>query len=211
MSFIESLTDYQLDALKEVGNIGSGNAATSLSMLLNHKVDMKVPAVRIVDYNEMMELVGGPDKLIAAVFLRIEGEAPGNMFFVLSPEEAETFVKQMTGSEDFSVQEPPFDEMAMSALQEMGNILAGSYLSALSDFINVLLQPSVPLLTIDMAGAILAEGLLELSQVSDYAIIIDTIIDDHEDENKPIQGHFFLLPDPDSFPKIFNKLGIPDQ
>ncbi|MCZ0702585.1 chemotaxis protein CheC [Natronobacillus azotifigens] len=210
-SFIESLTEYQLDTLKEIGNIGSGNAATSLSMLLNHKVDMNVPAVRVVGFDQMMDLVGGADKLIVAVFLRIEGEAPGNMFFVLSPGEAETFVKEMTGIESFSVEQPPLDEMALSALQELGNILAGAYLSALSDFIQVLLQPSVPLLTIDMAGAILAEGLMELSQVSDYAIIIDTIIDDHENDREPITGHFFLLPDPDSFPKIFDRLGVSEQ
>lgn len=211
MSFIESLTDYQLDTLKEVGNIGSGNAATSLSILLNHKVDMRVPAVRVVGFDQMMDLVGGGDKLIVSVYLRIKGDAPGNMFFVLSPEEAETFVKAMTGIDSFSIEQPPLDEMGLSALQELGNILAGSYLSALSDFIEILLQPSVPILTIDMAGAILAEGLMELSQVSDYAIVIDTIIDDHETEGEPIRGHFFLLPDPESFPKIFDRLGVPDQ
>ncbi|WP_182199178.1 chemotaxis protein CheC [Paraliobacillus salinarum] len=208
MSYIESLNENQLDALKEVGNIGSGNAATSLSTLLHRKVDMKVPAVRVVDFDEMMDLVGGPDTLIVSVFLRINGEAPGNMFFVLSPDEAEAFVKEMTGIDNFSVMQPPFDEMGLSALQEMGNILAGSYLSALSDFIHILLQPSVPLLHIDMAGAILTQGLIELSQESDYAIIIDTFINDVNSEREPIKGHFFLLPDPESFPKIFDQLGV---
>ncbi|GGM21524.1 CheY-P phosphatase CheC [Paraliobacillus quinghaiensis] len=210
MSFIESLTAYQLDTLKEVGNIGSGNAATSLSALLNQKVDMTVPAVRIVDFDQMMDLVGGPDTLIVSVYLRIQGDAPGNMFFVLSPSEAETFVREMTGIDSFTVDTPPLDEMGLSALQELGNILAGSYLSALSDFINVLLQPSVPLLHIDMAGAILTQGLMELSQESDYAIIIDTIINEQDNENDPIKGHFFLLPDPESFPKIFDRLGVED-
>ena len=208
MSFIESLTEYQLDTLKEVGNIGSGNAATSLSTLLNQKVDMTVPAVRIVDFDQMMDLVGGPDTLIVSVYLRIQGDAPGNMFFVLSPSEAETFVREMTGMDSFTFDNPPFNEMSLSALQELGNILAGSYLSALSDFINVLLQPSVPLLHIDMAGAILTQGLMELSQESDYAIIIDTIINEQGNENDPIKGHFFLLPDPESFPKIFDRLGV---
>ncbi|SEN57958.1 chemotaxis protein CheC [Amphibacillus marinus] len=209
MSFIKSLSGTQLDALKEIGNIGSGHAATALSMMLDRKVEMSIPSVRVVDFNEMMELVGGPETLIVAVFLRIEGDAPGNMFFVLSPEEANAFVKQLTGTTSFSIAD--IDEMSASALQEMGNILAGSYLSALSDFINVLLQPSVPILSIDMAGAILAEGLYELSHVSDYAIIIDTLIDDHSQDNRPIQGHFFLLPDPDSFSKIFNNLGVQPQ
>lgn len=208
MSFIESLTAYQLDTLKEIGNIGSGNAATSLSTLLNRKVDMTVPAVRVVGFDEMMDLVGGPDKIIVSVYLRIQGEAPGNMFFVLSPLEAEVFVKEMTGLEDFNLEKPPFDEMGLSALQELGNILAGSYLSALSDFIKILLQPSVPLLHIDMAAAILTQGLMELSQESDYAIIIDTIINEEGNSGEPIQGHFFLLPDPESFPKIFDRLGV---
>ncbi|WP_117169687.1 chemotaxis protein CheC [Paraliobacillus sediminis] len=208
MSFIESLTEYQLDTLKEIGNIGSGNAATSLSTLLNRKVDMTVPAVRVVDFDEMMDLVGGPDKIIVSVYLRIQGEAPGNMFFVLSPPEAEVFVKEMTGIDNFNLENPPFDEMGLSALQELGNILAGSYLSALSDFIKILLQPSVPLLHIDMAAAILTQGLMELSQESDYAIIIDTIINEEGNSGEPIQGHFFLLPDPESFPKIFDRLGV---
>ncbi|WP_112180864.1 MULTISPECIES: chemotaxis protein CheC [Paraliobacillus] len=208
MSFIESLTAYQLDTLKEVGNIGSGNAATSLSTLLNRKVDMTVPAVRVVGFDEMMDLVGGPDKIIVSVYLRIQGEAPGNMFFVLSPPEAEVFVKEMTGIDNFNLENPPFDEMGLSALQELGNILAGSYLSALSDFIKVLLQPSVPLLHIDMAAAILTQGLMELSQESDYAIIIDTIINEEGNNSEPIKGHFFLLPDPESFPKIFDRLGV---
>lgn len=208
MSFIESLTEYQLDTLKEIGNIGSGNAATSLSTLLNRKVDMTVPAVRVVGFDEMMDLVGGPDKIIVSVYLRIQGEAPGNMFFVLSPPEAEVFVKEMTGIDNFNLENPPFDEMGLSALQELGNILAGSYLSALSDFIKILLQPSVPLLHIDMAAAILTQGLMELSQESDYAIIIDTIINEEGNSGEPIQGHFFLLPDPESFPKIFDRLGV---
>lgn len=211
MASIESLTALQLDVMKEIGNIGSGNAATALSKMLNKKIDMHVPSVRVVDFEEMMNLVGGPEEIIATVYLRIEGEVPGQMFFILSPEEAESFVKQLTGIDDFSVVDHPDNPMALSALQEIGNILAGSYLSALSDFIGGSLQPSIPLLTIDMAGAILAEGLLEISQVSDYAMVIDTLIDDREDDGDPIKGHFFLLPDPDSFDHLFDKLGVNDQ
>ncbi|MCT2534545.1 chemotaxis protein CheC [Aquibacillus koreensis] len=210
MSFFESLSNYQLDILKEIGNIGSGNAATALSKLLNRKVDMKVPAVRVVDFDEMMNMVGGPEVTIVSVFLRIQGEAPGSMFFVLTPEEAETFVHQVTGSEQFSLQTPPFEEIGLSALHEVGNILAGSYLSALSDFTSINMQPSVPSLHMDMAGAILMQGLVEISQESDYAIIIDTTINEQDNKNETIQGHFLLLPDPDSFKRIFAALGVKD-
>lgn len=211
MSYIKNLTQYQLDILKEIGNIGSGNAATALSKLLNRKIDMEVPSVRVVSFDEMMDMVGGPDETIVSVFLRIKGEAPGSMFFVLSPTEAETFVQQITGNKTFSFQSPPFEELGLSALHEVGNILAGSYLSSLSDFTSINMQPSVPSLNMDMAAAILMQGLIELSQESDYAIIIDTTIIEQSDEVEAVQGHFFLLPDPESFKKIFTALGIKDQ
>ncbi|MRH42282.1 CheY-P-specific phosphatase CheC [Aquibacillus halophilus] len=211
MSFIENLTSYQLDILKEIGNIGSGNAATSLSKLLNRPIDMEVPSVRVLSFDETMEIVGGPDETIVSVFLRIQGDAPGSMFFVLSPGQAEQFVHQITGNTDFSFASPPFEEMGLSVLHEVGNILAGTYLSALSDFTKINMQPSVPALNIDMAGAILSQGLMELSRESDYAIIIDTTFNDNDKNNAQIQGHFFLLPDPESFEKIFVSLGVQDQ
>ncbi|MDL4840085.1 chemotaxis protein CheC [Aquibacillus rhizosphaerae] len=211
MSFMDKLTSYQLDILKEIGNIGAGNAATALSKLLNRKVDMNVPSVRVVDFDEMMEMVGGPEVIIVSVFLRINGEAPGSMFFVLSPAEAEVFVQQIIDDKEFSLNNPPFEELGLSALHEVGNILAGSYLSALSDLTSINMQPSVPSLNMDMAGAILMQGLVEISQESDYAIIIDTKINEQDNENREIQGHFFLLPDPESFKKIFTALGVKDQ
>ena len=98
--------------------------------------------------------------------------------------------------------------MAMSALQEVGNIMAGSYLSSLSDFTHLNLFPTVPSLSIEMAGAIISAGLLELSKVGDFAIVIDTKFMEVEQQLHSINGHFFLLPDPDSFETIFAALGI---
>ncbi|MEK4148359.1 chemotaxis protein CheC [Robertmurraya sp. FSL W8-0741] len=212
MSFLEKISTVHLDVLKEVGNIGAGNAATALSTLLNKKIDMRVPKVRVVSFDEMMEMAGGPENIVASVFLRIEGDAPGSMFFVLSLEQASTFIKQMTGDSQFSFEKLPYDEIAMSALQELGNILSGSYLSSLSDFTKLDLYPSVPALSIDMVGAIISYGLIELSQVSDFAIVIDTALDD-DDYNGPksVKGHFFLLPDPDSFEIIFRALGVTEN
>ncbi|PLR87447.1 chemotaxis protein CheC [Bacillus sp. V33-4] len=207
--FIEKISNMHLDILKEIGNIGAGHAATALSTLLNKKVDMRVPNVRVVSFDEMMEMAGGSENVVASVFLRIEGDAPGSMFFVLPLEQAAAFIRQMIGDSGFSFDNPPYDELAMSALQELGNILSGSYLSSLSDFTNLSLYPSVPALAIDMVGAIISYGLIELSQVSDYAIVIDTAL--NEDEMKDfesVRGHFFLLPDPESFQIIFKALGV---
>lgn len=209
MSFIKSINTIHLDILKEIGNIGAGHAATSLSKLLNKKIEMKVPNVRIVSFDEMMELAGGPEKVVACVFLRIEGDAPGSMFFVLSLEQAADYIIQMTGDKEFAFQQTPYSELALSALQEVGNILSGSYLSSLSDFTKLNLFPSVPALSIEMAGAVISFGLLELSQVSDYAIVIETQLREDDYENNSVTGHFFLLPDPQSFQIIFSSLGIP--
>ena len=209
MTFLKSISDVHLDILKEVGNIGAGHAATALSTLLNKKIDMKVPRVRVVSFDEVMDLAGGADNVVASVFLRIEGEAPGSMFFILPLPQAEKYIGQLTNNHSFSFSDGQENELALSALQELGNILSGSYLSSLSDFTKLSLYPSVPALSIDMVGAVVSFGLLELSQVSDYAIVIDTALDE-EDAQMPdsVNGHFFLLPDPDSFHIIFSALGV---
>jgi len=209
MSFHIKISDMHIDILKEVGNIGAGHAATALSTLLNKKIDMKVPNVRVVSFDEMMEMAGGAESVIASVFLRIEGDAPGSMFFVLPLQQAEKFIRLLIGDQTFSFSDSEVNELALSALQEMGNILSGSYLSSLSDFTQLNLMPSVPALSIDMAGAVISFGLLELSQVSDYAIVIDTALNEDEGQTEEsVKGHFFLLPDPESFNTIFKALGV---
>ncbi|WP_068672378.1 chemotaxis protein CheC [Oceanobacillus sp. Castelsardo] len=202
-----NLTGMQLDVLREVGNIGAGNAATSMSILLNRKIDMNVPSVSIVDYNDMMDIIGGPEELIVALLFQIEGEFPCTVYFILSIEEAENLIQNLTDNKNFTLMNDlSHDELAMSALKETGNIVIGSYLSALSDFIKCHLHPSIPYLSVDMAGATLTAGLVEISEVSDYAIVINTSIVSDSTEN--VQGHFFLLPEPDSIDRIFEALGI---
>ncbi|MFJ8266397.1 chemotaxis protein CheC [Peribacillus asahii] len=209
MSFIEKINSLHLDVLKEIGNIGAAHAATALSGILNQKIEMSVPNVRIISFDQMMELAGGPENVVASVFLRLEGDVTGSMFFILSLPAATYFIQQMIGNDSFVFEsESPHSEMSLSCLQELGNILSGSYLSSLSDFTNLHLYPSVPSLTIDMVGATISFGLLELSQVSDYAIVIDTVLDKEGDGSGAMNGHFFLLPDPDSFEVIFNSLGV---
>ncbi|MFD4928302.1 chemotaxis protein CheC [Peribacillus butanolivorans] len=208
MSFIEKINPLQLDILKEIGNIGAGHAATALSAILNRKIDMNVPNVRVVTFDEMMEMAGGAEQVVASIFLRIVGDASGSMFFILSLPVAEYFIQQMTGDETFSIDSTPYTDLALSCLQELGNILSGSYLTSLSDFTQLNLYPSVPSLSIDMVGATISYGLLELSQVSDTAIVIDTVLEKDQLLAESIDGHFFLLPDPESFDIIFSSLGV---
>ncbi|MBM6618422.1 chemotaxis protein CheC [Bacillus suaedaesalsae] len=212
MSFIKKLNSTHIDILKEVGNIGAGHAATSLSKLLDKKVDMKVPSVKVVSFNEVMDLVGGSENVVASVFLRVEGDAPGSMFFILSLEQASRFIRHLTNDPSFSMEQTPYSELAISALQELGNILTGSYLSSFSDFTKLNLYPSVPAISVDMIGAIISFGLIELSTVSDYAIVIDTtLIEEDQPISESVKGHFFFLPDPDSFSIIFKALGVTDH
>lgn len=200
---IERFKAVQLDVLKEIGNIGAGNAATALSKMLQTKIEMNVPEVRILSFDEIEDYVGGGEKVVVTIFLRIEGSIPGNMFFMLDLDSAQNLIIQILGEDELPYD---FDEMEMSALQEIGNILAGSYLSALADFTNLDLYPSVPAISIDMAMAILGYGLIELGHVGDIALVIDTTFTNGDEK---VEGHFFLIPDPPSFETLFQSLGVP--
>lgn len=203
MNHLNEFKDIQLDFLKEIGNIGAGHAATALSKLLNKPVDMQVPKVNIVSFNELTNILGGEEVVVVTVFLRIEGDISGNMFFILSEEGAQQLVKSMLGQSEES-----FNVLELSAIQEVGNILSGSYLSSLADFTKLKVYPSVPNVAIDMAAAILSYGLIEFSKIGDYALLIDTTFL-NIDGTEGIKGHFFLLPDPDSFNILFQSLGVP--
>ena len=203
------ITDMHLDILKEIGNIGAAHAATSLSQLLSRQVDMHVPSVELVTFDEMFDLAGGADETVAGIYLRIDGDLSGSMFFMLPLESANRFIQILTGEESFDFHTPPFSEIGVSSMQELGNILSGSYLSALSDFTSLKIYPTVPSLSVDMVGAIISFGLIEVSQYSDEVIVINTEIHgEGELEDERIHGHFFLLPDPSSYKTIFRSLGV---
>ncbi|WP_399538141.1 chemotaxis protein CheC [uncultured Paenibacillus sp.] len=204
MAFNEFADEFKLDVLKEVGNIGAGHAATALSRLLDKPVDMAVPTVSLVPFQEIADLVGGFEQVVVAVFLRVEGDAPGNMFFIIQENSAKRLLSSLLSIEPGDG--AAYTEMEFSALNEIGNILAGSYLSSLADFTNLSMHPTVPSLAVDMAGAILSYGLLQFGQMGDSAMLIETTFLEDRDE---VEGHFFLIPDPDSFEKIFRALGVP--
>jgi chemotaxis protein CheC len=203
------ITDLHLDVLKEIGNIGAAHAATSMSQLLNRKIDMYVPNVKLVSFDEMFELAGGAEKVVAGIFLRIEGDLSGSMFFVLPIASANHFIKRLIGDDTFDFESASIPEIGISAMQELGNILSGSYLSALSDFTGLNIYPTVPSLSVDMVGAIVSFGLIEVSQHSDEVIVIDTqISEESEDGTSSVNGQFFLMPDPTSYQTIFRSLGV---
>lgn len=203
------ITDMHLDVLKEIGNIGAAHGATALSQLLDRKIDMHVPSVELVSFEEMFDLAGGAEEVVVGIFLRIEGDLSGSMFFILSLESANRFIRKLIGDASFDFNVPPFPEIGISAMQELGNILSGSYLSSLSDFTGLKIQPTVPSLSVDMVGAIVSFGLIEVSHSSDEVIVINTqILEEGDGGSESINGHFFLLPDPSSYITIFRSLGV---
>jgi len=203
----QNITKVHLDVLKEIGNIGAAHAATALSKLLNKKIEMLVPNAEIVTFNEMMERAGGSDNIVIGIYLRVEGDAEGSMFFILSIEQGNGLIQRLLQDETFDMEKDP-SALGMSALQEIGNILSGSYLTALSDFTGLNLYPTVPSLKMDMFGAIISIGLIEISLVTDHVIVIDTSIYDEGLEGPEMKGHLLLLPDPDSYKVFFKALGV---
>lgn len=205
---MEQLTDQYFDVLKELGNIGAGNATTALAQMIDCKVDMCVPQVRLLEFNEVGEIVGGEDKIMTSIFLQVEGDIDGSIMFMLSKTAAAHLVNKlmcgMLGIDEEKADEYEFGEMECSAIKEVGNIITGAYLNALSGLTNMKIFPSVPQLAIDMAGALLSVPAIEFGVYGDKILLIQTQFTD----DVILDGFFILIPDMDSYEKILSSLGV---
>jgi chemotaxis protein CheC len=197
------LSAAQLDALREIGNVGAGNSATALSQIIHRRVEMNVPRVSLVPLDEVPDLVGGPEAMVVGVFLRVYGQAPSNILFLMPKESAFYLADVLLGKKHGDTKK--LDFMDESALMEIGNILSGAYLNALFCFTQLSLLPSIPALAMDMAGAILGVVLVQLGQMGDQALVIET---EFISEDDGIKGHFFLVPDPGSLETILSAVGV---
>lgn len=200
---LDDMNSMHFDVLKEISNIGAGNATTALSKMLDSKVDMKVPNIQFMPFAELAEAIGGAENLICGILFTFESGIDGMMMFLLESNSAEKIVNQLMGKSGGKLQE--FDEMDLSALKEIGNIIAGSYLSAISAFTNMTITSSVPYLSIDMAGAILSVPAIEFGKMSDKALLIESQFGDLD---TLINGYFILIPTLEAFHTIFSSLGI---
>ncbi|MFW6113335.1 MAG: chemotaxis protein CheC [Actinomycetota bacterium] len=199
----KQLTPLQLDALREVGNIGSGNAAVALSTMVDKKVLLSVPRASLVSLVKVSNLVGGAETSVVGIYLHISGDASGSMLLLLEESSAEQLARLMYSTDDTG----ELTTVQQSALQETGSILAGSYLNALSQMTSILLRPSVPGFAMDMAGAIIDFILVEISQSEDYVLVIETEFDIMQHK---IRGHLILFPDLGSLELILGRLGVRD-
>lgn len=196
------VSQLQLDALREIGNIGSGHAATALSTLLQRRIEMSVPEVWAIPFEEVSALVGQLDTPQAVIYVKVEGEAPGKAVFFFPVDSAEVVVQALFGATEYV--DIYTSEMAQSALKEVGNILVSSFLIALTQFSGIPLQPSVPALAVDMIGAILDAIFLEEGMIEDTVLFIDTQLSGIPE----IEGQFIFLPDEGSLKKLLGAMGV---
>ncbi|RKD27762.1 chemotaxis protein CheC [Caminicella sporogenes DSM 14501] len=195
-----------IDILKEIGNIGAGNAATALAKMLNKRIDMNVPKVNVLDISDVPALIGGPETLVTGVYFKIEGDLDGSIMFVLDINSSQTLVKLLTSGYQNN-KDNEIDDFTKSVLQEIGNILSGSYISSLSSLTGLNIKISIPSIAIDMAGAILSVPAIQFGQISDKILIIETEFIEGSDN---VKGFFFLVPDYDSYDILLKSLGVSD-
>jgi chemotaxis protein CheC len=197
------LNEMHIDVLKEIGNIGAGNAATSLSQMLNRPVDMVTPTVRILDISEADKALGGPETPVVAILVELSGDITGIMMFVIGQDFTQSLLEALLGESKPSFAQ--LTEMDYSALSEIGNIMIGSYANSIATLSNLEIKISVPAVTADMVGALLTVPAAEMGSVSDKIIFIE---DDFLSANSTISANMMLIPDIGSLNKLMNSLGI---
>lgn len=199
---LEDVNSMYVDVLKEIGNIGAGNATTAIANMLGLRIDMEVPNVQLLEVSKLGSAIYAEDETIVGIFLEVQNDIEGSMMFLLKMDSAHYLVNSLM-MRDQSYQEP-FDEMDLSAMKEIGNIIAGSYLSALSTMTNLVIAPSVPYIAVDMAASILSVPAIQFGQYGDNALLIETEFE----ADMAINGYFILMPEQDSYDKILTSLGI---
>ena len=199
---LNNMEGVYFDVLREIGNIGAGNATTALATMIGTKVDMRVPKVGLMEFKEIGAEMGGEETIMAGIYQQIRGDISGSIMFLLEEKSARVLVSKLMGVESNSSE--PFNEMEISALQEIGNIITGSYLSSLSTLTNMTIDASVPSLCIDMCEAILSVPAIEFAELGDKMLLIKTEFSD----DVLLDGYFILVLDLTSYEMILTSLGM---
>lgn len=200
---LDDLNDMHLDVLKEIGNIGSGNAATALSTMLAKPINIAVPKISILDYNTVVDSLGGPENLLVSLLFTMTDDVKGMMIFLLQKDFAHMLLNTLLGCELGSFSE--IGEMELSALKEVGNIMAASYVNAISTLANLRMNISIPDICIDMAGSILSVPAIHFANISDKIIFIN---DEFSADGQSASSQVLMIPDMESLEKIMKNLGL---
>jgi len=203
----DNILSKHLDVFKEIGNIGAGHAASALAEILNRRITMSVPEASVLPFGDIVDVMHGPETLVAGVLIDVSGELNGYILLLLDMDDAMTMVSQALQEPARDTSEPDFElsEMEKDTLLEISNILVGSFLSAISSFSGLGSIPAVPQLAIDMLGAILSIAMIEYGKIGDSALFLKTQFNDLAGD---INGHFFLIPDYNSYKILLNALGL---
>ncbi len=197
------LSTLEIDTLREIGSIGTGNAAAALSVMLGRNVRITLPEVRIMGYNEAIEWIGGPETITAGVMVRISGQMTGIMLSVQSLEFVNLVLSSMLSEEVHDYED--LKELERSALIEIGNIMISTFINALSGLADISVELTVPSLSVDMQGAILAVPMAEYGGQSDYLM---TIGGNFMCDNQVVPCRLLLSPDVRSLNFLLRKLGV---
>jgi chemotaxis protein CheC len=197
------MSDMQFDVLKEIGNIGSGNAATALSKLIQDKINMQEPKVELARIEYLPDFVGGAEKIMIGILITLDGDINGMMMFMMDRESANRLMGILL--DGINKEAGPSQELEESALKEVGNIIAGAYLASLSTLLGVTIEQSIPYMSMDMAGAILSVPAIEFGKIGDRALIIETKF---WRDTADVNGYFILIPTIESYDIIMTSLGL---
>ena len=205
MDDLRQLKALQLDALREVANIGAGHAATALSQMINSTIMISVPTINVSRLEEVPPQVSAPEEPVAAVLMHMLGDLTGRTLLVFPKPTAirlaELMLKRPHGSS------AELGEMEQSAIKEAGNILSSAYMNALSDFMGMMLLPSPPSLAVDMSTAVLTTAYLQFGSDRDYVFCVESEFY-MTDVNERLRGFFLLLPDPASLQAILRAVRV---
>lgn len=199
----DELNTLELDTLKEIGSIGTGNAATALSELIGQQVRIKTPEVRIMGYNEAIDWIGGPEEITAGVLVRLSGQVNGIMLSVQKLDFINLVLESMLGKgvDDYD----SLQELESSALIEVGNIMISTFINALSGLAEMKIDLTVPAFTVDMQGAIMTVPMAEYGGQSNY---IMTIGGNFVCGGKEVPCRLLMSPDIRSLNFLLRKLGV---
>ena len=203
----DNILSKHLDVFKEIGNIGAGHAASALANILNRRISMSVPEASVLPFNDIVDVMHGPETLVAGVLIDISGDLNGYILLLLDMDDALAMVTQALQEPLRDTKDPDFElnELEKDTLLEIANILVGSFLSAISSFSGLGSVPAVPQLAIDMLGAIMSIAMIEYGKIGESALFLKTQFNDLAGD---INGHFFLIPDYNSYKILLNALGL---
>lgn len=199
----DELSPVAIDCLREIGNIGSGSAASSLSQMLGKPIEMRVPDVCVLEYQQIIDTMGGPEKVITGILVRLQGDIKGMMMFLLEDSFAQVVLSTFMSQEKIELTK--LDDMQLSVITEMGNIMAGSYLRALATLTGLTIDMEIPSMTVDMLGAIMSVPITEFAQVGDKVLFID---DGFSVDGVDIKSNIILIPEMESLEILMKKLGV---